>query len=56
MVSPIQFKYKILISFVLVVIAFLTVAQPALADGIVIPDPPTPGNRFYLGPDRSHQS
>ncbi len=40
MVSPIQFKYKILVSFVLVLIAFLAVAQPALADGIVIPDPP----------------
>ena len=41
MVSPIQIKNKILISFVLVAIAFLAVTQPALADGIVIPDPPT---------------
>ena len=39
MVSPIQIKHKILISFVIVVIAFLAVAQPALADGIVILDP-----------------
>ncbi len=43
MVSPIHFKYKIFVSFVLVLIAFLAVAQPALADGIVIPDlPPWP--------------
>ncbi len=39
MVSPIQYKYKIFASLVIVLIAFLAFAQPALADGIVIPDP-----------------
>lgn len=40
MYSPIQYKLKFFISLVLVLVAFLAFAQPALADGIVIPDPP----------------
>ena len=40
MVSPIQFKFKIFTSLVLVLLAVLGFAQPALADGIIIPDPP----------------
>ncbi len=39
MVSPIQIKYKIFASLVIVVIALVAFAQPVLADGIVIPDP-----------------
>ena len=40
MVSPIHIKYKICASLVLVLMALLGFVQPALADGIVIPDPP----------------
>jgi len=40
MVSPIHFKFKIFISFVLALLALFGFAQSALADGIVIPDPP----------------
>jgi len=40
MVSPIRFKFKIFTSLVLVLLAVLGFAQPALADGIIIPDPP----------------
>ncbi len=40
MVTPIHLKQKILISFVVVLIALFAFAKPALADGIIIPDPP----------------
>jgi len=40
MVSPINFQFKIFTSLVLVLLALLGFAQPALADGIIIPDPP----------------
>ena len=40
MVSPIQIRSKIFASLILASIAFLAFAQSALADGIIIPDPP----------------
>lgn len=40
MVSPVRFKFKISTSLILVILALLGFAQPALADGIIIPDPP----------------